>query len=199
MSNIEETKVDGRKERSNTSRKKVVDAFMALIQAGNVAPSAEEVAKKAQVGLRTVFRRFSEMELLYQELIEEFDKLIQPIVSKPFESGDWYEKVTEYRERKIAAFEQFMPFRLALLNATPKSQVIREQLLLWEGFEVKALKSILPFDYNKEQDLFNGLVTLLSYSSWIQLRNVQGLSVEDAAASRKVIMDLILKEFEARS
>ncbi len=61
--------IDGRTLRANNSRQKIVDAMLSLVRAGDISPSAESVATTANVGLRTVFRRFSEMEILYREMI----------------------------------------------------------------------------------------------------------------------------------
>ncbi|HAY44774.1 MAG TPA: transcriptional regulator, partial [Gammaproteobacteria bacterium] len=52
---------DGRHQRSRDSKRKIVTAMLELVRAGIIAPTAEEVAARANVGLRTVFRRFKDM------------------------------------------------------------------------------------------------------------------------------------------
>ncbi|MBT5683609.1 MAG: TetR family transcriptional regulator, partial [Gammaproteobacteria bacterium] len=59
---------DGRKLRSEDSKRRIVSAMLELVREGRMAPTAEEVAKRAEVGLRTVFRRFKDMESLYAEM-----------------------------------------------------------------------------------------------------------------------------------
>jgi hypothetical protein len=56
--------IDGRLHRSMTTRRKIVTALETLIRAGTLSPTAEQVAVQAQVGLRTVFRHFDDMETL---------------------------------------------------------------------------------------------------------------------------------------
>ena len=60
--------IDGRLHRSMATRRKIVTALETLIRAGTLSPTAEQVAVQAQVGLRTVFRHFDDMETLYREI-----------------------------------------------------------------------------------------------------------------------------------
>ncbi|MEO8374286.1 MAG: hypothetical protein ABI471_03615, partial [Sphingomonas bacterium] len=53
---------DGRRRRSETSRDKIVEAMLAIVAEGQITPSAEQVALRAEVGLRSVFRHFKDME-----------------------------------------------------------------------------------------------------------------------------------------
>lgn len=46
---------DGRKLRSEDSKRRIVSAMLELVREGRMAPTAEEVANRAEVGLRTVF------------------------------------------------------------------------------------------------------------------------------------------------
>ena len=54
---------DGRKARRARSRLKIVHAFKDLVREGAAAPSATDVADKAGVGLRTVYRCFRGLPL----------------------------------------------------------------------------------------------------------------------------------------
>src|SRR5215470_9153290 len=59
---------DGRRQRTSTSRGRIVAAMLDLAREGELTPSAETVAERAGVGRRTVFRLFSDMESLYREM-----------------------------------------------------------------------------------------------------------------------------------
>jgi AcrR family transcriptional regulator len=62
------TATDGRRKRSETSRQRIVEAMIALVGEGHMSPSAEQVATRAGVGLRTVFRHFADMDSLYASM-----------------------------------------------------------------------------------------------------------------------------------
>ncbi len=91
---------DGRKIRANNSRQKIVDAMLSLVRDGDIAPSAENVASTANVGLRTVFRRFTDMEVLYREMIIEVQKKYIPKAFSPFSSRQWQQQLLELMDRK---------------------------------------------------------------------------------------------------
>ena len=57
---------DGRLKRSVATRKKILQALTALTYEGVLSPTAEQVAMRADVGLRTVFRHFDDMDSLYR-------------------------------------------------------------------------------------------------------------------------------------
>ena len=61
--------VDGRRRRSLDSRARIVAAMLELVRLGNASPNAVEVAARAGVGLRSVFRHFKDMESLYVEIM----------------------------------------------------------------------------------------------------------------------------------
>ncbi len=100
---------DGRVMRTKDSRHKIVSTFLSLIRQGNISLSAEYVAKEAKVGLRTVFRLFNEMELLYREVATEVQKTFGPEVAKPWVSSVWQEQLEEILEREAEIYERLMP------------------------------------------------------------------------------------------
>jgi TetR/AcrR family transcriptional regulator, regulator of autoinduction and epiphytic fitness len=62
-----DARVDGRNERSRRTREAVVDALLALHDEGDLTPTAQRVAARAGVALRTVYGHFNDMETLYAE------------------------------------------------------------------------------------------------------------------------------------
>src|SRR4029077_12531484 len=59
---------DGRVRRAERSGRAIVEALMGLVGEGVLEPTAQQVASRAGVGIRTVFRRFSDMESLFAEI-----------------------------------------------------------------------------------------------------------------------------------
>src|SRR5262245_66569994 len=59
---------DGRVRRGQRSGQAIVEALVGLVGDGILEPTAQQVAARAGVGIRTVFRRFSDMESLFAEM-----------------------------------------------------------------------------------------------------------------------------------
>lgn len=189
--------VDGRRRRSEQNRQKIIEAILELVQGGEVSPSAEQVAERAGVGLRSVFRHFNDMESLYREIGTRVEERIRPLVEEPFHSPDWRGRLDELINRKVRIFEEIAPFylvgRLHGLNsgfgkADRARSIARER---------KALKVIWPPQLKKEKALFEGIDLLLSFDTYARLRMDQRLSIRKSKAVIQKLVDGLLLGFES--
>ena len=64
------SKPDGRRLRSNRSRQLIIESMLELIKQGNLVPTAQQVADHANVGIRSVFRHFEDMESIFETASE---------------------------------------------------------------------------------------------------------------------------------
>ncbi len=188
------TESDGRKQRTNDSRLKIVEAMLQLIREGNISPSAEQVASKAQVGLRTVFRRFNEMELLFRELASEIHRTFSPELHKPIVGNTWQEKLMDVLDRKLHIYEKVRPFREAAKYHMHASEFIQKDSQYWQKTEKMILQSILPKKVNDNPVLFNALNTSLGYEYWLSLNANNGLSKKQISQTITLSVMSLLKE-----
>lgn len=96
-------RVDGRRLRSEDSRRRIIAALLDLVQEGDYDPSAETVAERAGVGLRSVFRHFKDMESLRGEIMHRIISLVAEIRAKPFPGPTWRENLDEVIKRRAEA------------------------------------------------------------------------------------------------
>ncbi len=67
--------MDGRRARRDRNSDNVIEALVDLIAAGNLWPSAQEVADRAGVSLRSVFRYFDDLDALLEAAMDrQFDR-----------------------------------------------------------------------------------------------------------------------------
>jgi len=182
------TEQDGRRLRSQDSRARIVQAMLALIQEGEISPGAEQVADRAGVGLRTVFRHFKDMDSLFREMSDVIASEVAAIKDQPFYSADWKGRIMELIERRFTIFERIAPLKRASDVQRHRSPSMRHHSRLL----VKALREILervaPPAEVGDPLLFETLDLLLSFESWSRLRQEQGLS---QAQTRAVMEDAI--------
>ena len=108
-----EPHADGRRRRAADSRARIVQAMLEMVHAGDISPAAEEVAARAEVGLRTVFRHFRDMESLYREMAAVIEAELQSILDEPLRGRDWRARVREMLARRAAVYETIAPFKRA--------------------------------------------------------------------------------------
>ncbi len=171
---------DGRRARGQVSRSKIVAAMIELVREGTVAPTAEQVAGRAEVGLRTVFRHFDDMESLYREINTEIMQLITPLLSKPFQGEVWQERLAEAVERRCGLFESILPFRIATEALRHQSNFIRENMVRMMQVQDSMLRRLLPPALTEDAARMAALNLIMSVDAWKQLRIEQGLDITAA-------------------
>lgn len=183
---------DGRRRRGQDNRARIVSAMLDIIHAGDMAPSAEQVAQRADVGLRTVFRHFQDMESLFREMSVVILGELETVAATPFRSDDWRERVVELVERRGWAFEKVGPFLRAstLMRRRSKYMDVDHERLVKALREI--LKQQLPPVIARDQLKVEALDLLLSFEAWSRLRREQGLSPKRAqetleAAVRRLV------------
>jgi len=184
---------DGRRKRGDQSRRQIVDAMIELVRAGEMSPSAAQVAERAGVGLRTVFRHFDEMEILYREMAEVIRARIMPEVVKPYSGSTWRERLGELINRRIALYDEIMPLKVAGSVLRFRSPFLMEDYHEHLRMERKTLRQVLPADILDDGDLFRALEMLTSFQAWRRLRQDQGLTPIEAKRVTLRLMEGVLK------
>lgn len=178
---------DGRRRRSHHSRDRIVAAMMALVEEGAITPSAEDVAARAGVGLRSVFRHFKDMESLYGEMALRLTKVYEHGFA-PFASSDWPGLIAEISDRRLAIFERLLPFKRAADAHRHESAIIQAQHDAVLMVLRQRLLAVLPAEIAADATRVEALDMLLSADCWARLRLQQRL---DVAAARAVIARLM--------
>lgn len=176
------TVTDGRHHRSIKTRQVIVTAFMDLIGSGHPSPTAEQIATQAQVGLRTVFRHFDDMETLYREITLRLDELMMPLVNKHLTSTLWSDRLVESIERRCDIFDRLTPYHIAAQFHMHDSEYIRQQVKRRVKIEKDILTWLLPAPCVEDRVFFESLSLLVSLETWMRLRTLQGLSASKAKA-----------------
>jgi AcrR family transcriptional regulator len=182
-SNPDGVKTDGRRERSASSRRRILGAMIDLIESGLPSPTAEAVAAKAGVSLRTVFRHFEEMENLHLEIAAQVFERIRPILDQPLEHRQWPALLDETVARRAQFFEIIAPFKTAIDVHRHRSRAISAQHRRITVMSRDMLAAALPADVVSNHSVFELLTLLLSIETWQRLREQQGMTVAEASES----------------
>lgn len=190
MSQSRKTKdrTDGRRLRSEASRERIVRAMLELIEAGEVSPRAEEVAARAGVGLRTVFRHFDNMEVLYRQIDSLIQAEVRPVVERPFGPDPWPRLLHEMIDRRTRIFERIMPFKIASEAHRHHSPFLDSQMTVFAQAQRAALLAAMPRELRKNTNLVESLDLALSFEAWRRLRKDQNLSL---AKARRALEHLV--------
>lgn len=171
---------DGRRERSRSSRSKIVAALLDLVGKGDVSPSAARVAEVAGVGLRSVFRHFEDMDALYREMGEVIEARVLPILLRPPAGDNWKDKMFDLAERRAQVFEAIMPYRISANLRRFESPYLMHDYRRMLRFESESIDAHLPAGVRADAAGARGLGVILSFQTWRLLRHDQELPVDQA-------------------
>jgi AcrR family transcriptional regulator len=172
---------DGRARRSARSRERLVEAVLATIREGQ-APTAERVAARAGVSLRTLFRLFEDLSGLWEavrlRIAADVSSLLEP---QAFE-GDLRQRVHALVRQRIAIFEAIAPFRRWVDPREEQYPPIRQgRENLDRVLRAQARAALEPELAAGADALGPAFDALLSYESWNYLRTSRGLGPRQVA------------------
>ena len=173
---------DGRVRRGARNREAIVEALFELIGEGTIQPTAEQVAERAGVRVRTVFRHFDDMAGLMAELDRRIRVEVMPLLQwEP--TGDVESRTRELVHHRIAAFERAAPYK----RAGDAQRWRRDYLQTQHENLVRQLRQalfvVLPELREAPSDVQAAFELVVSWEAWTRLRLDQNLGIERARAA----------------
>jgi TetR/AcrR family transcriptional regulator, regulator of autoinduction and epiphytic fitness len=180
------TEADGRGRRSDRTRLLIVEAWLSLVEEGHIEPTAQAVADRADVGRRTVFMHFQDLDSLQQRAAELHLQRIADLLVLPEAVGDLEDRLERFIVGRTALFERATPLRRAAANAQAKSvmaNAIMAAADLSLGLDASRLFADELLKMSDEQRPITeaALHVSTSWASWNQLRARQMLDVATAS------------------
>lgn len=184
---------DGRTRRAERSGDAIVAALYELVGAGILDPTAQQVAARAGVGIRTVFRRFSDKERLFAELDARLTADAQPMLFGGEPRGALPARAAELTARRATFFERIAPYKRAgnvkrwhsafiAARHAELVRVLRADLLRW-----------LPELRRAPAAVLDAVELATSFEAWDRLRSEQKLSRARAqAAVERTVLALLI-------
>ena len=102
-----EAHVDGRSLRRERNREAVIEAFLTLVREGNFDPGGAEIAERAGVSHRSVFRYFDDLaDLMMTAIGREVERSLPLGTLDRVGEGPFDERLERLVDSKMAMFEQ---------------------------------------------------------------------------------------------
>ena len=104
---------DGRRARHLVSHRGILDAARELILDGTPEPTAADIAKRAGLTTRTLFRHFPDMDSLFAEIMRDAQLMAQATMDEPFPVDTWQEQLGHMVDRRARIYEYLLPLQLS--------------------------------------------------------------------------------------
>jgi TetR/AcrR family transcriptional regulator of autoinduction and epiphytic fitness len=176
-------RVDGRTARSERTRNAIVDAHVALIQDGDLRPTADRIAKLAGVSLRALWSHFADMEALFaasgERILDHRDATHEAIPPDlPFEA-----RIEAYCHQRARLLEQIAPTAKAASLKEPFSPTLMHYRKLHVERVREELKILFAKELKGDNELLAALTAVSMWPTWGTWRDAMGLNPEAARAA----------------
>jgi AcrR family transcriptional regulator len=167
---------DGRRLRSERSRPAIIDALLALMEEGNLVPTAQQTADRAGVGIRSVFRHFSDMESLFAAVDEQSREETEALFVGGDREGTLQQRILHAAEQHAHGYEERWNMILSTQAQLWRYEVLRKNYARYQRGLRKDLEDWLPELKSVSRNRREAVDAAASFEMWHRLREYQGLS-----------------------
>ncbi len=190
---------DGRALRAARSRELLTNAFYELVGEGNPEPTAQQVAQRAGVGMRTVFRLFADMDALYATLQERIVAGVAPLLRElPPADAPLEERVADLVTQRAELYERIAPYMRATMLLRFRSHFLEEHYRDASAQLKARLLLRFPELRRAPRDITDALEQSTSFEAWDRLRRGQDLTRTRAKAAMQRAVVALLRELRAQ-
>lgn len=181
------TVTDGRVLRGARTRSRIVQALLDLLNEGELSPTSNQIAERAEVSVRSVFQHFTDMEALYADLAAEQAERVEPLLTSLTRPDTLADRISALVGQRSELFETIAPVRHAIGTRAFDSAALRSRLDELSA----ALRSQVADQFAPElaamaparrSTMLDTLDLVCSFEAWDRLRVVQGASRRRAEA-----------------
>ena len=188
---------DGRVRRGERSRHGIVSALFDLVGEGVLQPTAQQVADRARVGIRSVFRHFSEMESLYAEMDARLETEALALLAGDDRTGSLEDRVRTLARQRVRLFERVAPFKRASNLQRWRSTFLQDRHQRMQRRLRADLRGWLPELGGVPGELVEAVELATSFEAWDRLRGDRALSQKTVAAVIERMVLALLRDGRA--
>jgi AcrR family transcriptional regulator len=179
---------DGRRARSERSKQAIIDASLALMEEGNLIPTAQQVSDRAGVGIRSFFRHFEDMETLFATIDDQIRETTEALFLGGDRDGTLEERILHAVERHAGGYEARSNMVCSTSAQLWRYETLRKNYARYQRGLRKDLDDWLPELKQLTRHEREAVDAIASFEMWHRLRYHQGLN---KATAIKVIVGLL--------
>ncbi|MCB0976406.1 MAG: TetR/AcrR family transcriptional regulator [Acidimicrobiales bacterium] len=187
--------VDGRTARAVRTRDALVEATMALVEEGDLRPTAPRIAERAGVSVRSVFQHFDDLETLFSALGDRAFARVASLVGPIDTESPLPLRIDRFVTERCQINEAITPINRAAILQAPTSETINRQFRhghrMAAGHLAESFAPELAKLGSRADELLDALVVVTSWTSWNLLRTLERRDEAEATAIIRRSVDLL--------
>ena len=184
---------DGRAARAARTRDAIVEATVALVEEGDVRPTAPRIAERAGVSVRSVFQHFDDLPALHTAVVQRVVERLAVIVAEVDPALPQAERVDAFARNRATLLEAVTPFRRAAAVHGPFAPELRDAVARGGEFLRTEVESAFAPELDalppgERRQVLDALAAATSWGVWDGLRGDAGDTPDQA---RQVLVRLV--------
>ncbi|MCX7619944.1 MAG: TetR/AcrR family transcriptional regulator [Acidimicrobiales bacterium] len=186
---------DGRTARAIRTRAAIVDALLALLEEGDLQPTATRIAERAGISLRLIYHHFGDLESLFRAAAdrqaERLAAMAEPIdTTQPLAA-----RIDAFVAQRVKMLEWITPVRRASLLQEPFSEELRAArdalYAIGEQQTAELFADVLDTaEPETRAAILAAVANLANWGFWNDLR-ISGRTVDEAAAAMRLAVTAV--------
>lgn len=166
----------------------IVDACLALVDEGDLRPTAPRVAERAGVSVRSVFQHFADLESLFEAVGDEAMKRLRTRILVIDTAAPIGERIVTFVNHRSAFLEDLTPLRRSIAVNAWGSRSVNERMHRGHDLFREELTKAFGPELGDDTQLADCVDAVLSWPTWDQMRTLIGLEEE---TSRGVLVRIV--------
>jgi AcrR family transcriptional regulator len=186
--------VDGRRLRRDQNREAVIDALLALFGEGVYEPSTNEIAERAGLSPRSLFRYFEDLDDLHRAAAQRQLQRARPLLDLGVEPGaPTATKIDHLVQARLRLYEEIAPAARATRVCAHRHAVLARELRTNRTYLRNQMCELFaPELAGAGAGLLPALDVLCSFESYELLREAHGLSRAKIATALRAALTTLL-------
>ncbi|HLG49740.1 MAG TPA: TetR/AcrR family transcriptional regulator [Reyranella sp.] len=197
-----DARVDGRRLRSERTRRLIIEAYIALVRETGHMPTAAQIAERAGYSVRSIFERFPDLTALRVAVTDYAIAEARANAALRDLDADRLTRIKSQVNQRGSGCERWLPLWRVLsadLSGAPDLQqrigMIRQLIVMRMEMMFRPELSLVSDAVRKK--IMLALEALLDFESWARMRELYGLSFEEACAVWVKAIDRLLPQTPA--
>jgi AcrR family transcriptional regulator len=190
-------RVDGRRLRSERTRRLIIEAYIALARESGRMPTAVEVADRAGYSVRSIFERFPDLNALRVAVTDYVIAEARATAALRDLDADRPTRIRSQVEQRGRGCERWLPLWRVLSSDSEKSPDLNQRIrmirqLIVMRMEMMFRPELAGVSDDVRRKVMLALEALLDFESWARMRELYGLSFEQASGVWVKAIDRLL-------
>lgn len=189
--------LDGRRLRSERTRRSIMEACIELLRERPEIPTAAQIADRAGISTRAVFERFVDLQGLSLAAVDHAFAIGAAQAVARNVDGDRQTRLQSHVETRAQTCERWLPVWRVVIANLGKLDALRDRVRFIRLAIVKRVERMYQPELEgspaeERRDLLIALEALIDFESWGRMREGHGLSFDGACSVWMRVIDRML-------